>query len=319
MRLIFLGSGEFGVPTLAHLCEQHEVCAVVSQPDKPAGRKRVLTPMPIAQFALDHNITLHRTDNANADAFVDTMKRYNADAAIVIAFGQKLSPALIGALAPAVMNLHSSLLPKYRGAAPINWAMIQGDNETGVSVIGLAQKMDAGLIYATRTTPIDPRETAGELHDRLALLGPGVIDEVLGHVASNTLKGETQNDSDATRAPKLSKADGWVDFTQSASSIRARIHGLTPWPGVTVTWRHGEGQSKEQPLKLCRVESMDADAPASAAPGSIFGDTHVACGQDSIRLLEVQTPGKRVMTIEEFTRGNTMNTGDQLISKTRSL
>lgn len=313
MKLIFLGSGEFGVPTLSHLCDHHEVQAVVSQPDKPAGRKRKLTPTPVSQFAIDRDLMLHRTDNANDAAFVESMKQTPADVAVVIAFGQKLSPEFIGALAPVVVNLHSSLLPKYRGAAPINWAMIEGDVETGVSVIGLAQKMDAGLIYATATTAIDPLETVGELHDRLSLLGPDIIEQVLRDVAAGTLKGEAQNDAEATRAPKLKKADGWVDFSMSAERVRARIHGLTPWPGVTVTWRRGDGS--EHPLKLCRVASeMDASA-GGVEPGSVLADARVACGDGVLRLLEVQVPGKRVMTIDEFTRGHVLEPGDQLISK----
>ncbi len=312
MNLIFLGSGAFGIPTLSHLCEQHDVRAVVSQPDRPAGRKRQLTPTPVSQFAIEHALDLYRTDDANDNAFVDTMKQTDADAAIVIAFGQKLSPALIHALAPVVVNLHSSLLPKYRGAAPINWAMIEGETETGVSVIGLAQKMDAGQVYATQSTPIDPLETAGELHDRLSEMGPVVIDEVLNAIASGTLEGSPQIEGQATRAPKLKKADGWVDWSQPADRVRTRIHGLTPWPSVTVTWRQANGQ--EQPLKLCRVASHPNADYGGKEPGIILPSTHIACGVGTLELLEVQIPGKRVMTIDEFTRGHQLQPGDQLIS-----
>jgi len=323
MRLIFLGSGEFGLPTLEFLHAHHEVRAVVSQPDRPAGRKRQLTPTPISQWAAQHDLTLRKTDNANVDDFVALMQDAHADAAIVIAFGQKLSPELITALGPVVVNLHASLLPKYRGAAPINWAMIEGETDAGVSVISLAQKMDAGLIYATRSTPIDPLETAGQLHDRLAALGPGVIQQVLDDVRADKLEGEPQNEGEATPAPKLKKADGWVDFTLTAEQVRCRIHGLTPWPGVTVIWRcAGEPvadagaatESIDQPLILKRVTSQTEFNTAGAEPGMVLADAHVACGDGAIRLLEVQQPGKRVMLIDEFMRGHPLQPGDRLIS-----
>ena len=216
MRLILLGSGAFGLPTFKHLHAHHDVCAVISQPDRPAGRKRQLTATPVAQWAADVGLPTFKPDDANAPQTVAQLAAYKADAAVVIAFGQKLSPLLIDALGRLVVNLHASLLPKYRGAAPINWAMIHGEQATGVSVISLAQKMDAGLIYATAQTPIDPLETAGELHDRLAALGPAVVSDVLRAFADGSLRGVPQDERLATRAPKLSKADGHVDFTQDA-------------------------------------------------------------------------------------------------------
>ena len=222
MRLLFLGSGEFGLPTLQSLSEKHTLAAVISQPDKPAGRKRVLTPTPIAQWALDHNTKLLRYDNINTPEAIAEVAALQADAAIIIAFGQKLSPPLIDALGKLAVNLHSSLLPRFRGAAPINAAILAGDSETGACVISLAQKMDAGLIYASAKTPIDPLETAGELHDRLSQFGPALIDKVLADFTAGTLHGQTQDETKATRAPKLSKDDSWIDVATTAEEIRRR-------------------------------------------------------------------------------------------------
>ena len=310
MRLIFLGAGEFGLPTLQRLHANHSLLAVVTQPDRPAGRKQQLTPTAIAQWATQQNLPVFKTDNANDPAFVAQMAAFNPEAAVVIAFGQKLSPQLIAALGPLVVNLHASLLPKYRGAAPINWAMIQGERETGLSVISLAQRMDGGLIYAQVKTPISPTETAGELHDRLSLLGPDAIENVLSDHASGKLQGQPQVDGQATRAPKLSKADSRIDFNQPPDVVRCRIHGLTPWPGVQATWVRQDG-GKEQVIFLRRVTS-EGSSDTAAAPGTVLDAGRIAVRGGSIGLLEVQVPGGRVMSFADFSRGHAMKAGDML-------
>lgn len=311
MRLLFFGAGEFGLPTFEALRQQHEVVAVISQPDRPAGRNRKLTPPPVAQWALDHGLPVLQRDNVNTPDFVQTISDLKPDAAVVIAFGQKLSPELIAASGQLVVNLHSSLLPKYRGAAPINWAVLNGDAESGVSVISLAQQMDAGLIYAQRRTPIDPLETVGELHDRLALMGPEVIAQVLADLQAGTLAGEPQDASLATRAPKLSKANSPIDFSRSAMEVRNQIHGLTPWPGATALWQR-QGHETPGPLMIRRVRVVNESSPQTQ-PGLVKADGVVACGQGEIRLLEVQQPGKRIMSFEEFIRGNPLLPGDRLL------
>ncbi len=311
MRLIFLGSGEFGIPTLERLHADHQVLAVVSQPDRPAGRKQHLTPTPIATWASQRGLPVHKVDNANDPAFVSQIAGLRPQASVVIAFGQKLSPQLIEALGPLAVNLHASLLPKYRGAAPINWAMIRGERETGVSVIGLAQKMDAGLIYARASTPINATETAGELHDRLAALGPAAIERTLAAFADGTLRGQAQDESQATKAPKLSKADAHVNFDTSPDAVRCRVHGLTPWPGVAVKWvRSSDG--KEQLLFLRRTRVAAGDAPG-AVPGTVLTGGRVACRDGAIELIEVQAPGGRVLPFADFERGHRIAAGDRLI------
>ncbi len=309
MRLLFFGSGAFGLPTLQSLCDQHEVVEVISQPDKPAGRKRVVTPTPIAQWALEQGYTVPRVENVNTPAFVEQIKTYNADASVVIAFGQKLGPELIDAMGKLAVNLHASLLPKYRGAAPINWAMIDNEPVTGVSVIALAQRMDAGVVYATASTPIDSNETAGELHDRLSELGPAVIGQVLEQLAEDALDPIEQDESLATKARKFTKADGTVSFDQPAELVRARIHGLTPWPGCRVRWIKADGEDKGL-LTLKRV--MDEPRATTNAVGTLDDQLRVRCCECAVRLLEIQAPGGKTMSAEDFARGQGLAAGDRL-------
>jgi methionyl-tRNA formyltransferase len=319
MRLLFLGSGEFGLHTVQMLHAQHELVGVISQPDKPAGRKRVLTPTPIAAWALEQGLPVLRTDNVNTPEFIRQVSDLKADASVVIAFGQKLSESFIEALGKLTVNLHASLLPKYRGAAPINWAMIQGEHKAGVSVIALAQKMDAGPVYAEASLTIDPNEIAGELHDRLAALGPDVIAKVLSDLESGTLDPKEQDHDKATKAPKLSKADGTVDFNQTCDKVAARVHGLTPWPGCRVNWLCQEtgktamltlGRVASIPDLSCLVGLESVDKPP--APGTVCEGFHVMTAEGLVRLIEVQAPGTRMMPIADFARGHQLAEGDVL-------
>jgi methionyl-tRNA formyltransferase len=303
MRLVFLGSGAFGLPTLAALRAEHEVALVVSQPDRPAGRNRVPTPTPVAELAASAGMPTIKPDRVNERAVIERIAEVAPDALVVIAYGHKLGPDLLeGRFA---VNLHASLLPKYRGAAPINWAIINGERETGVSVIGLSQRMDAGEVYAARRVAIDPRETAGELHDRLAALGPEAILETLARRRDGALAPTAQDESLATAAPKLAKADGTVWFDQPADAVRCRVHGLTPWPGCTVL-------CGEHPLKLLRVDVIERGRPVSAGgapPGTVREDLSVACAPGSVRLLEVQPPGGVPMSMEAYCRGRDVHPG----------
>ncbi|MFT3685106.1 MAG: methionyl-tRNA formyltransferase [Phycisphaerales bacterium] len=296
MRIVFLGSGAFGLPTLQALRE-HEVAAVVSQPDKPAGRGMKLTPTPIAQWAAEHltNVPLFKPADVNEASVRDAVRAMQVDAWVVIAFGQKLSEALLADR--FAINLHASLLPRWRGAAPINAAILAGDTVTGNSVITLAQRMDAGLVLGQSTRPILPSQTAGELHDLLAADGPALVLEVLRQRASGTLQPVTQDEPKVTKARKLSKDDGRLDFTQPASVLRCKVHGLTPWPGVTVTMG-------ELAMKVLRV--AEATGAANGTPGVIVDAAKgvVACGGGTaLQLLEVQPAGGKPMAWDAFVRG----------------
>lgn len=321
MKLIFLGSGEFGLPTLEALVADaaRDVVAVVSQPDRPAGRKRQLTPTPIAAWAEARGLPVLKTDDVNNPDFIAQVAAFEADASIVIAFGQKLGDPFIAALGRLAVNLHASLLPAYRGAAPINWAVINDDKTTGVSVIALAQRMDAGDVYATADLRIDPTQTAGELHDALAQLGPDAIGRVLRDLEQGTLNPQPQDETKATKARKLSKTDGTVDFNRPAFDVRARIHGLTPWPGCRVNWTsHETGKTQALFLRRALAEPEMAcfpgleQAEAPPVPGTVLPDHRIACADGAVRLVELQLPGKPVMTLEAFLNGHAFAPGDQL-------
>ncbi|MEM7228970.1 MAG: methionyl-tRNA formyltransferase [Planctomycetota bacterium] len=306
MRLIFFGSGDFGLPTLDHLHAHHDIALVVSQPARPAGRKRVLTPTPIEAYAADHDLPAFTPDAPNDADAIARIHDIDAEAFVVIAYGHKLSEALLGDR--FAINLHASLLPKYRGAAPINRAMIANESHTGVSVITLAQRMDAGAVLATSRLRIDPMETAGELHDRLAALGPDVVASVLDDFRRDALAPVTQDETLACPAPKFTKADGTTDFNDHADRIRARIHGLTPWPGCTV-------RLAEQDLKVTRVRVDQVDGTI-AEPGTILDDGTVACATGSIALLAVTPAGGKSMTFEAYRRGRNIEAGTLVSPKT---
>lgn len=304
-----MGSGAFGLPTLRALCEKHEVALVVTQPDRPAGRKRVMAATPIGQWAGEQGVEIIKPERCNAPEVVERIRAAQADANVVVAYGQKVGDELIASPELgriATVNLHASLLPKYRGAAPINWAMIRGEDFTGNTVFSLVEKMDAGDMLGQQRTPVDPGETAGELHDRLSDMGPELVLDVLTQLEAGDAKPEVQDVSQVTIAPKLSRADAVVDFAASAETVRRRIHGLTPWPGVTV--EYGAERAK---LKLLRVADVASAAKpqAATAPGVMVGDGVIECGDGALRFVEVQVPGKKPVSWSDFQRGNRLPVG----------
>ncbi len=327
MKIIYLGSGAFGLPTLTSIAREHQLLAVVTQPDRPAGRGSTLTPTPIAAWTAEHrpDVPIIKPQKINTPETIAAIRALNPEAFVVIAFGQKLGKDLLADI-PAI-NLHASLLPRWRGAAPINAAILAGDTTTGNSVITLADRMDAGLVLAQSTREISPTLTAGELHDLLALDGPALVNQVLARIAHADTHGQPQNESLVTIAPKMSKEDGWVDFTANADACRHRVHGLTPWPGVTVKMLIPASTNNhaptEQPLKILRVQtanesSQQAQRPTTTThePGLIIDNEWglVVCGQHSaLNLLEVQPPGKRAMAWADFARGRQLPPGTKLV------
>lgn len=299
MRLVYFGSGAFGLPTLRALAAAHEIAAVVTQPDRPAGRGHKVVATPVAQWAADHlpAVPILKPEKASAPDVVSRIRDFRAGAFVVIAFGQKLSPGLLDGV--FAINLHASLLPRWRGAAPINAAILAGDHETGNSVITLADRIDAGLILGQTRRPIDPDVTAGELHDLLAEDGPGVVLEVLGRHAAHADHPVTQDESRVTIAPKMSRKDARIDFAQPAEIARRRVHGYNPWPGVTVRLDGLE-------LKLLRVQLIPAVSDQRSEPGRLVdpGSGVVEFpGPDRLRLIEVQPAGGRAMPWPAFIRG----------------
>jgi methionyl-tRNA formyltransferase len=294
-EVVFLGAGAFGIPVLETLARAGRVRLVVSQPDREAGRGKRPTPTPVSEFALAHGLPLLRTPDCNAPADRARIREAASGAAmVVIAFGQKLSPELLEGV--FAINLHGSLLPRWRGAAPVQRALMEGDAVAGVSVISLAARMDAGVVYAAAPRAIGPRETAGELHDALAALGPDVVSGVLARWAGGTLSHAVQDEPSATRARKLSRADAWVDLAQPASRVRARVNGLNPWPGCGA---EVDGRA----LVLRRCEEVEETSGAAKPAGTLEADGTVWCGQGAVRILEVQPPGGRTMDFGAWARG----------------
>ena len=301
MDVVFFGSGAFGLPTLQRLASEHRVTAVVSQPDRKAGRGAKLTPTPIAAWAGEHlDAALLKPDRVSEPDVIGQIRAIPADAWVVIAYGQKLPPALLEDR--FAINLHASLLPRWRGAAPINWAILAGDTQTGNSVITLADRMDAGMVLGQSRRPIEPSQTAGELHDLLASDGPELVLSVLADHEHGRIKPITQDETLVTHARKLSKADATLSFRWPADRCRNRIHGLNPWPGVTV-------RLAGEPLKLLRAQSVALDSESAIEPCRLL-DLElgiVGCGDaTALRLLEVQPAGKRAMPWADFVRGRAL-------------
>ncbi len=309
MDVVYFGSGAFGVPTLQALADRHTVRAVITQPDRPAGRGKKLTPNPIAAFAAEHlaDAELLKPDTVNDPEITARVRAFPADAWVVIAFGQKLGQALLADR--FAINLHASMLPRWRGAAPINHAILAGDEVTGNSVITLADRMDAGLVLGTSERVIRPEQTAGELHDELSDDGPELVLRVLDQHASGTLDPVEQDESLVTLAGKLSRADAVLDFTRPADACRARVNGLSPWPGIAV----GIGGQR---AKLVRARSQSGEPQSDKQPGTLVDAARglVACGEGVLEIVEIHPAGKRPMDWASYVRGVSINDGDTVQS-----
>lgn len=308
LRIIFAGSGEFGLPALRALIDGgHEVVQVVSQPDRPAGRGRGVTATPVAALALERGLPLLRTHNINKQTLP------GADVMVVIAFGQKLSEDLVRRPRLGSINLHASRLPKYRGAAPIHWAIIRGETVTGNSVIRLAQRMDSGAVLAQSSLPIGELETAGELHDRLAADGAVIVPRLLRALADGLAVETEQDESQATAAPKLSRDDARLDWSRDAVGLARRIRGLYPWPGCRIRLCDAAGKELDR-LRLVRARVAEDDEGERWMPGEIMVNGTVQAGGGSLEVLECQPEGKRAMPLADYRRGHRWHAGLRLES-----
>ena len=307
LRILFAGSGEFGIPTLRAFLESgHEVVQVFSQPDRPAGRGRTLTPTPISQLAVDHKLPLARTADINAELLPP------ADLLVVIAFGQKISDAVANHAKLGSVNLHASRLPRYRGAAPIHWAILRGETVTGNSIIRLAQRMDAGAVLGQSSLPIGETETTGELHERLSHDGAALMLRVTQQLATATATETPQDESQSTTAPKLSRETAVIQWEQSAENIARQIRGLYPWPGCRVKLIDETGNESAR-LTLVRARVYGKSTPQ---PGTIDTNGRVSTSDGSIEILELQPEGKRPMTLPDFRNGRPWRAGMRLHSLT---
>lgn len=316
MRIVYFGSGLFGVPTLASLWrEGHEILAVVTQPDRPGGRGRQPTPTPIKRFALEHGLAVIQAADVNSPDVVQRIVGLGPELGVVVAFGQLLGRELLRRLGYRVVNLHASLLPKYRGAAPINWVIIRGETQTGLTVFRLAERMDAGEILGQCGVVILPEETAATLHDRLAELGPALMGSVVSKFADGAdPRGQQQDDSQASPARKLSKSDGHLRFDQPAEVVARWICGLWSWPGARCRFVSADGRRAEQ-VTLARARVVDLSGGCSAEAGTVGDDLSIVCRPGRVELLELRPAGGRLMAFKpDFVNGRHVVAGDRLVS-----
>ncbi len=314
MNLVYLGSGEFGIPCLDALqASGHVLALVVTQPAHPAGRGRKPQLTPVAQWADSRSVPFLQIENVNMPETIDRIAACRPDAIVVIAFGQKIGKELVGLPPKGAVNVHASLLPKYRGAAPINWAIIRGETRTGISIITLAEKMDAGDILGQSETAVGARETAGELHDRLARLAAPLLLETLAKLESGTAMYTRQNDAEATLAPKLRKSDGFLDFSEPAQVLARRIRGLWPWPGAAALYVSQQTQ-KSVRLVIALAEAVPASDAAPLPAGTFDENRNVVCGDGSrLAVAKVKPAGSGLMKFRDFVNGWHLQPGDRLM------
>jgi len=312
MRIVFIGTGEFGVPALDALVRAgHEIVAAISQPDRPAGRGRVVQPTPIRAAAARLGCQHIQTADINSLDMAAVLR--GAEIGVVAAFGQKIGRGVLEAIPRGCVNIHGSLLPKYRGAAPYQWAILNGDETTGVTVFQLDERWDAGPIWAQRSTAIGATETADELHDRLAVLGAELIVATLADMVAGRMRPVAQDPTQATRAPKLTKADGYVDWSQPAARVARRINGLWSWPAAACLFVSRSG--RQERVLLARAAVADDTAlPTEVIPPGVFCDRDVVqtgCGR--VRLLEIRPAGGKLMPFDAFAHGRRVGPGDRLL------
>jgi methionyl-tRNA formyltransferase len=308
MRLVFMGTPESAVASLRRLIDDgHEVVAVWTQPDKPAGRGNKLHQSPVKEFAVSHNLTVHQPLKIKTPAAKELFASHQADAAIVVAYGRILPPDFLSAPRQGCINVHFSLLPKYRGAAPVNWAIVQGEKETGVTTMRIVEELDAGPVLLQRATKIGESETAPELMTRLAVIGAELLSETLKGIENIELK--PQRSEDATFAQILKREDGRIDWTMDAAAIERRVRGFQPWPSAYTTL-------KSRRL-IIRRATPETHAQTTSSAGLVIeahGDNLVICcrNKTALRVLELQPEDSRRMTARDFLNGAHIKVGDVL-------
>ena len=313
MNIVYLGSGQFGLPCLdAIIQSSHKISLVITQPAQPAGRGRKEKPTPVAEWAARNNIPVIEAPDVNSPGIIDKIKSCKPDLLVVIAFGQKISKEVTDIAPKGAINVHASLLPKYRGAAPINWAIINGDTETGISIITVAERMDAGDILAQCRAEIDGEESADELHDRLAKLASPLLVTTIDQVAAGTAKYAKQDEAIATRAPKLKKADGFINFNEPAQLLHRKILGLWPWPGVSALYQSQQSGRMERVI-IAKADILRTDEPVNLFHGTIDENLNVICGQDRLQIMQLKPENSRLMSYADFVNGRHVSPGDIFI------
>jgi len=308
MRIIFAGTPEFAANTLgALLGTEHEICAVYTQPDRPAGRGRKLTASPVKQLAVEHHIPVQQPLNFKSEEAKQVLADYHADLMIVVAYGLLLPQPVLDAPTLGCINIHASLLPRWRGAAPIQRAILAGDNQTGVCIMQMEAGLDTGPILAQAICAINNNDTAQILHDRLALLGAKTLLETLPNIIQLQQQAQQQDDALSCYAEKLQKQEAIIDWQQAATQINQQIHAFNPWPVAQTTWQ-------EKVFKIWSATVIETKH--SAIAGEVLAVSRegidIATQDGVLRATQIQIPGKRAMSVSDFINANTVAIGEHL-------
>ena len=299
MRVVFMGTPDFSVPALERIATEHEVVAVVTQKDKPKGRGMSVSYTPVKESALKLNIPIYQPDKVKDASFVEELRKLNPDVIVVIAFGQILSNDILTLPKYGCINVHASLLPKYRGAAPIQWAVIDGEEKSGVCTMKMDEGLDTGDIIDVDEITLDPKETGGSLFDKLAKLGGELILKTLQNLEFGKATFIKQDDSKSTYAKKMTKELGHIDFTKDAESIERLIRGLNPWPSA-FTYLDGKV------MKIWDADVVDA----GGVPGTVISEDKdsfvIATGSKALKVNELQLEGKKRMKASDFLNGRSI-------------
>ncbi len=308
MKLIFMGTPDFAVPSLETVVDAgYEIAAVYTQPDKPKGRGLEMTPPPVKKRALELGLTVRQPVSLKGEDVQREIAELQADCIVVVAYGKLLPKAVLECVPYGCVNVHSSLLPKYRGAAPINWAVINGEKYSGVTTMKLDEGMDTGDILLQRETEIQPEENAGELHDRLSVMGAELLLETLAGLRENSITPTKQDDSKSSHAPMLDKTLCAVDWSMTAQQVHDKIRGLTPWP-VAVCMVGG----KRVKLHRARVWDMELGRQYECGEVVMTEPLVVACGEGAVEIVEMQGEGGKRMSAADYLRGHPLPQGETI-------
>ena len=316
MRIVFCGTPQFAVPTLKHLLAQpdFEIAGVITQPDRPRGRGQKLSFSPVKGVAKAAHLPVHQPEKIRAPEAQELLKELSPDGVVIIAYGQIIPAGLLSIPRHGWINLHASLLPKYRGAAPINWAIVNGETRTGVTTMRIDAGMDTGDMLLQREVEIGPAETAPELALRLSELGAPLMAETLRRLGAGTIVPRAQDHAEASYAPMLKKEDGRIDWNRSAREIYNRMRGLAPWPGTYTTFRGQTCHVLGKPVS----RGVGATLPpggGGVAPGTLFGEKNelfVMCGDATVlRVVAVKVEGRKQVSSSEFANGARLKAGER--------
>lgn len=315
MRLVMMGTGTFAEPTFqALLAGPHPVVGLVTNPDRPSGREREML-RGMKKLALDHHIPVFQPESINTPEGIAGLKDFRPDLLVVAAYGQILSRDVLSVPPLGGINVHSSLLPRYRGAAPIAWAIYHGETQTGVTIIRMSVQLDAGDMLAQDALDIGPEETTGEVEARLAQLGARLAIDTVAKLALGPVHGRAQDKSQVSKAPKLTKEHGAIDWSRSAQQVCNQIRAMQPWPtAYTFLHRAGQPALRLMILKVRPAQGLqDAHSPGEVLPSADRAAFQVAVGNGTVvEVLMVQPAGKRAMAVAEFLRGHRLQPGDRL-------